>query len=71
MTKKILELMGKQDLEPIVLNETKNEIKHQYLSAEKAKKVLEWQSKYSLEEGLKATINWYQEFFKDDKRRAG
>jgi CDP-glucose 4,6-dehydratase len=71
MTKKILELMGREDLEPIVLNETSNEIKHQYLSAEKAKKVLGWQSKYSLEEGLKETINWYREFFKDDKRRAG
>jgi len=64
MTQKILAIMGREDLEPIILNEAKGEIKHQYLSAEKAKKVLGWQPKYSLEEGLKETINWYQEFFK-------
>ena len=33
-------------------------------SAEKAKKALGWQVKYSLDEGLKETINWYREFFK-------
>jgi CDP-glucose 4,6-dehydratase len=69
MTRKILEVMGRKDLEPTVLNEAKGEIKHQYLSAEKARKVLGWQPKYSLEEGLKETISWYKEFFKDDKRR--
>jgi len=68
ITRKILELMGREDLEPIVLNETTGEIKHQYLSAEKAKKVLRWRVKYSLDEGLKETIDWYREFFKDDKR---
>jgi CDP-glucose 4,6-dehydratase len=71
MTRKILEIMRRKDLEPVILNEARGEIKHQYLSAEKAKKILGWQSKYSLEEGLKETINWYREFFKDDKRRAG
>lgn len=64
MTKKILEIMGREDLEPVILNEAKGEIKNQYLSAEKAKKVLGWQSKYSLEEGLKETANWYREFYK-------
>lgn len=68
MTRKILELMGRDDLEPSILNEAKDEIKHQYLSAAKAKEILGWKVKYSLEEGLKATINWYKEFFKDDKR---
>ena len=64
MTKKILKIMGREDLEPVVLNEATSEIKHQYLSAEKAKKVIGWQAKYSLDEGLKETINWYREFFK-------
>ncbi|MFC1904256.1 GDP-mannose 4,6-dehydratase [Chloroflexota bacterium] len=66
MTGKILEVMGREDLAPVILNEAKGEIKHQYLSAEKARKVLGWQSKYSLEEGLRETVNWYREFFKDD-----
>ena len=69
ITRKILEVMGRKDLEPEVLNEAKGEIKHQYLSAEKARKVLGWHPKYSLEEGLKETVSWYKEFFKDDKRR--
>ena len=71
ITRKILQLMGREDLEPIVLNEAKSEIKHQYLSAEKAKRVLGWKVKYSLDEGLKETIDWYREFFEDDKRSSG
>lgn len=63
ITRKILELMGREDLKPIVLNETTSEIKHQYLSAEKAKRILGWRVKYSLDEGLKETIKWYREFF--------
>ena len=63
MTRKILEVMGRKDLEPTVLNEAKGEIKHQYLSAEKARKALGWRPKYSLEEGLKETVKWYREFF--------
>ena len=71
MTTKVLDIMGREELKPIILNEANGEIKHQYLSAEKAKRVLGWQAKYTIEEGLKETINWYQEFFKDDKQRAG
>ena len=62
MTQKILEVMERKDLKPVVLNEASGEIKHQYLSAEKARKTLGWQPKYSLEEGLKETVNWYKEF---------
>jgi CDP-glucose 4,6-dehydratase len=49
-------------LEPKILNETTNEIRHQYLSAEKARNYLGWQPRFSLDEGLVKTINWYQEF---------
>ena len=70
ITRKILEVMGRKDLEPNVLNEVSGEIKHQYLSAEKAKKVLGWRPKYTLEAGLKETVNWYKDFFKDDTRRS-
>jgi len=60
MVDRVLKLMGKSHLEPIVLNRAKNEIKHQYLSADKARKMLGWESKYPLEEGLKETIEWYR-----------
>lgn len=62
LTNRILKLMGREDLEPVILNEAKSEIKHQYLSAEKARKALGWHSKYTLDKSLQETINWYREF---------
>ena len=50
------------DLEPQVLNQASNEIRHQYLSAEKARQMLNWAPQFDLEEGLKRTVHWYQEF---------
>lgn len=43
-----------------ILNEVKYEIRHQYLSSEKARSALGWGAKHNLEEGLKITINWYK-----------
>lgn len=62
----IIRLMG-SDLKPKILNEAKGEIKHQYLSSEKARAVLGWQPAYSIDEGLKETIEWYKEFFASHK----
>lgn len=64
LTNKILKLMKREDLKPRILNEAKNEIKHQYLSAEKSRKMLGWKPKYNLDSGLKETIEWYKQFFK-------
>ncbi len=58
---KILRLMGSK-LKPEVRNEASNEILHQYLSAEKARKVLQWHPLFSLDDGLARTIRWYQAF---------
>jgi CDP-glucose 4,6-dehydratase len=68
MVRKILELMDKSHLEPIILNQAKNEIKHQYLSAEKARRLLHWKPQYSLEEGLREAIQWYDKFFNFDNQ---
>ena len=62
MVKKITGLMGKPHLEPIILNQANNEIKHQYLSAEKARRLLDWTPAYTLEQGLAQTIDWYKDF---------
>lgn len=64
LTRKILSLVGKEDLEPVVLSETRGEIRHQYLSAGKARKILGWTPRYTVEEGIKETIGWYKEFFR-------
>jgi CDP-glucose 4,6-dehydratase len=61
LVKRILELM-ESDLMPDVRNEATNEIRHQYLSAEKARQILGWKPLFTLEEGLKKTIEWYKEF---------
>ena len=64
LVRKILVLMNKTDLEPVILNRAINEIKHQYLSAEKARKFLNWHPEYTLEKGLEETIKWYDDFLK-------
>ena len=56
---KIIKLM-KSNVKPKILGEAKNEIDRQYLSIEKAKRVLGWQPKYDLDSGLKETIEWYR-----------
>jgi len=58
----IAKLMGGQLPEPRVLNIAKNEIKEQRLSTEKAKRVLGWKSRISLEDGLRSTIEWYRSY---------
>jgi CDP-glucose 4,6-dehydratase len=64
ITQLLLKLMNREDLQPKILNEVKGEIKNQYLSAQKARNILGWKPRYTLEEGLKETIKWYQEFIK-------
>ncbi|WZL71496.1 GDP-mannose 4,6-dehydratase [Clostridiaceae bacterium 35-E11] len=65
LVEKILKMMN-SDLKPIILNEGNNEIRHQYLSAEKARNVLGWKPLYDIEEGLAKTIKWYVDFLKDE-----
>lgn len=57
----ILALMN-SDLLPEVRNEASNEIRHQYLSAEKARRVLGWRPLFTLDEGLRRTIDWYRDY---------
>ena len=57
----ILKLLP-SSLEPVVLNEASNEIRHQYLSAAKARRVLGWRPLFEMEEGLKRTIRWYSKY---------
>lgn len=61
MVEQVLALMG-SDLEPDVRNEAANEIRHQYLSAAKARKLLGWEPLFTLDEGLWKTIDWYKSF---------
>jgi CDP-glucose 4,6-dehydratase len=59
----IREIMGKNELEPEILNQNLKEIPEQSLSAKKAHDVLGWHSKYDMKKGISETIEWYKEFF--------
>jgi CDP-glucose 4,6-dehydratase len=58
---KILKRMN-FSMEPDIRNEASNEIRHQYLSAKRARSVLGWSPLFTLEEGLDRTIGWYRDF---------
>lgn len=62
LTQKILAVMEREDLEPDVRNEVKNEIQHQYLSATKAREMLAWSPDHDLEAALAKTAAWYRDF---------
>jgi CDP-glucose 4,6-dehydratase len=49
-------------LKPVVLNEASNEIRRQFLSAARARKTLDWAPLFTLDEGLRRTIAWYEAF---------
>jgi CDP-glucose 4,6-dehydratase len=61
LVKEILVLLDSQ-LEPDVQNQANNEIHHQYLSAAKARRLLNWHPLFTLETGLQSTIEWYRNF---------
>jgi CDP-glucose 4,6-dehydratase len=64
MVERILKLMN-SDLKPEIRNEASNEIRHQYLSSARAREVLGWKPEYSLDEGLRQTIDWYTKYWEE------
>lgn len=60
VVEQILTLMGRTDLSPVILNEASNEISRQYLDCSKARACLGWDPKFSMEEGLRETVTWYE-----------
>ena len=62
IVERVVKLIG-SNLKPEILNEANNEIRHQYLSAEKARRMLNWKPLFNLDQGLAMTIDWYKKFF--------
>jgi CDP-glucose 4,6-dehydratase len=58
----IRRLMGCEDIEPDIRNTARGEIHSQFLSSEKAHRLLRWQPQYTFDEGLRETIAWYEQY---------
>lgn len=66
LIKKIKEIAN-SDLNPTILGTARAEIDEQYLDYSKAKEVLGWNPRVSLDEGLKKTFNWYKRYLNNNK----
>lgn len=65
ITNEIISIMGCKDIEPVILNEAKGEIREQYLSAIKARESLGWSPIFSLRDALAETVDWYKDYFQN------
>jgi CDP-glucose 4,6-dehydratase len=64
LVQRILKMMD-ADVEPDVRNEPISEIREQYLDARKAREELGWSAMFNIDEGLRATIDWYRAFLSE------
>ncbi len=62
MVERIIALSPYPELTPIVKGSAPNEIQDQYLSSEKAKRLLGWQAAHTLDQGLAQTMQWYADY---------
>lgn len=60
--KAIYEAMGISYVSPRILDSATAEIKDQHLDSRKAREILGWKSKISLNDGLKFTSEWYRSY---------
>ena len=62
---RILRMMGSR-LTPDIRNDAPNEIPDQFLDASKARTTLGWRPTFSLDAGLRRTIDWYRKAFEEE-----
>lgn len=68
LTERVLAMMGRPDLRPVVQNVASAEIREQYLDASKARSRLSWSPRHGLDEGLRRTIEWYRKFLSEERK---
>lgn len=59
----VLKLM-RSELKPEIRNDATGEIREQYLSSAKARRILGWRPIFTIKEGLERTIEWYRTFLR-------
>lgn len=62
IVQELLTVLGRPDLQPVIHNNAKAEIRDQYLDASKAKRILGWSIGTPIHEGLHNTVDWYRAF---------
>lgn len=70
LVQKILDKMG-SGLTPNTQNQPLKEIRRQYLSAQRARELLEWAPEFTLDQGLERTITWYRRLFEGEPSGVG
>ena len=60
----VLGILGREDLEPVVLDTARAEIRDQSLDATRARERLGWEPRLSLREGLERTVPWYRDYLR-------
>jgi CDP-glucose 4,6-dehydratase len=58
----IIEVSDHPDLQPVILDEVKHEIRDEYLSPQKAHDLLAWQPQETLASGLARSMAWYRKY---------
>ena len=67
LVEKIIFLSGEKSKIAKIEEQRSDEIKAQYVSFNKAVKLLSWNAKTDLTDGIKKTILWYRKYFKHNK----
>ena len=62
LVEKVLAMMDRSDLRPVIQNAVRTEIREQTLDAAKARERLGWKPRLGMDEGLARTIDWYTRF---------
>jgi CDP-glucose 4,6-dehydratase len=59
----LCEVACRSDLKPIIINHSKNERINQPRPLHRERDILGWESKCQIQEGLRLTFSWYQDYF--------
>ena len=62
LTRRILRMMKREDLQPVVLGRGSGEIQVQGLAAARARRELGWSPRFDLDSALQETVAWYTNF---------
>ena len=61
--------MNKTNLKPLIMNNSKQELKFQRLNFLKIKRELKWYPKIGIKQGINETIDWYIKNYKNLRKK--